>query len=94
MGKLWNAISSEYLKKKDTEPIERLEYNRIRATIEAQCEKYLVDVDDIYRFEALPSALDATIACLENTSFQEKYEFAQETETVFAVRLKEINLMG
>lgn len=74
-------------------PMERLEYNRVRATIEEQCEKYLKDSDDIYKFESLPNAIDATLACLESTQFLEKYEFSQVSETCFIVRLRELDIL-
>ena len=79
--------------KKDTTPMERLEYNRVQMTIEAQCETYLKTPTDIYKFEALPSAIDATLTALESKSFQEKYEFNQVSETCFIVRLRELNIL-
>ena len=92
MSKLINALI-ETAKKKDSTPMERLEYNRVRATIEEQCEKYLKNSDDIYTFEALPSAIDATLACLEGQQFLEKYEFIQLNETCFSVRLRELDIL-
>ena len=90
--KLFKALADNS-KKKDNTPMERLEYNRVRATIENQCEKYLKSIDDIYKFEALPSAIDATLACLEGKQFLEKYEFNQVSETCFIVRLREFSLL-
>lgn len=90
--KLFNALLT-MTKRIDNTPMERLEYNRVRASIEEDCEKYLKDSEDVYRFEALPSAIDATLACLESTQFLEKYEFSQESETVFAVRLRELDIL-
>lgn len=90
--KLFNALA-EQAKRKDNTPMERFEYNKVRVTIEAQCTKYLQELDDVFTFEALPSAIDATLACLESPQFMEKYEFTQVTETCFAVRLKELDLL-
>ena len=90
--KLFNALA-EQAKRKDNTPMERFEYNKVRVTIEAQCTKYLQELDDVFTFEALPSANDATHACLESPQFMEKYEFTQVTETCFAVRLKELDLL-
>lgn len=90
--KLLNALLSE-MKRKDNTPMERLEYNRVRAKIEEQCEQYLKDSDDIYTFEALSSNIDATLACLESVQFSEKYEFSQINETCFMVRLKELDIL-
>ena len=84
---------AEQAKRKDNTPMERFEYNKVRVTIEAQCTKYLQELDDVFTFEALPSAIDATLACLESPQFMEKYEFTQVTETCFAVRLKELDLL-
>lgn len=91
--KILNALGKS-LKKKDNLSYEKLEYSNVRNAIETQCEKYLFNVDDILVFEALPSALDATLAALEDTQFQEKYEFAQESPTIFMVRLREFNLLN
>jgi hypothetical protein len=90
--KLFHALG-QVAKRKDTAPMERLEYNRVRATIEEQCEKYLKNSEDIFKFEALPSAIDATLACLESKQFLEKYEFNQISETCFIVRLRELDLL-
>lgn len=90
--KIFDALSKT-MKKKDNLSYEKFEYSNVRNTIENYCEKYLEGVDDILVFEALPSALDATLAALEDTQFQEKYEFAQETPTTFMVRLREFNLL-
>lgn len=81
------------MKKRDTTPMERLEYNRVRATIEELCEKHLHDSDSILKFESLPSAMDATLSVLEGKEFQEKYEFSQVSETCFLVRMRELDLL-
>lgn len=88
---LFHALG-KVLKKKDNTPTEKLEYNKVRSTIEYNCEKYLSSSSDVFKFEATPSAIDATLACLQSTQFLEKYEFSQESETIFLVRLKELDL--
>lgn len=90
--KIFRALLSK-TKKKDNVSQERLELNRIRATIEELCEKYLKDSDDIFEFEALPEAIDNTLAILETPYFLERYEFQQITETCFLIRLKELDIL-
>ena len=90
--KLFNALANVSRRKDDT-PTEKLEYNRVRATIEEQCEKYLKDSEDVFKFEALPSAIDATLSCLESKHFLERYEFNQISETCFIVRLRELDIL-
>lgn len=90
--KLFSALM-QVSKRKDDTPMERLEYNRVRATIEEQCEKYLRDSEDVFKFEALPNAIDATLACLESPQFLERYEFSQVSETCFIVRLRELDIL-
>jgi hypothetical protein len=90
--KLLNALA-EIAKTRDNTPMEKFEYSRVRSTIEEQCEKYLVTPDDMFEFEALPSAIDATIAYLESKHFLEKYEFQQISDTCFVVRLKEFDIL-
>lgn len=83
----------EKTKLKDSVHMDRLEYNKVRLAIEEQCDKYLKNSTDIFKFEALPSALDATIECLESKQFQERYEFNQVSKTCFIVRLRELNIL-
>ena len=90
--KIFKALS-QVSKKLDDMPMDKLEANRVRTTIEAYCDKYLKSVDDTFTFEALPSALDATIEVLEGRRFQEKYEFMQLSDTCFMVRLRELDLL-
>ena len=90
--KLLNALA-ESAKHKDNTTTEKYEYNRVRVTIEALCERYLKDEGDIFKFEALPSAIDATVAYLESPQFLDKYEFSQVSETCFLVRLHPLNIL-
>lgn len=91
--KFVNALFDTTLRRRDDTPMERLEYNRVRTAIEEQCSKYLKDTEDVYYFEAMSNAIDATLACLESKNFLEKYEFTQISETVFAVRLRELDIL-
>ena len=75
-------------KKSDT----LLEKNRIRSAIENMCKEYLVDFEDILRFEVLPNALDNTLALVSEPELNSKYEFFQESETIFQVRLRELDI--
>lgn len=90
--KLLNAIATNS-KKKDTTTSEKFEYNRVRVTIEAQCERYLHQEGDVFKFEALPTAIDATLAYLESAQFLDKYEFSQVSETCFLVRLRPLDIL-
>ena len=88
---IFNALVNN-MKRNDTRPLERLEYSKVRSTIENYCQEYLKNSGDIFKF-ALPNALDATIAVLESKRFLEKYEFNQISETCFIVRLRELDLI-
>ena len=90
--KVFNALVTS-MKKSDIRPMERLEQSKVRATIERYCAQYLQDSSDIFEFEALPNALDATLAVLDSRQFQEKYEFEQVSETCFAVKMRELDLI-
>lgn len=89
---LINALIKAY-RNKDNAPTERLEYNQVRSTIEAYCEEYLTDVKQIFKFEALPSAIDATLAYLDSKQFAEKYEFQQVSETIFLIKLRALEIL-
>lgn len=72
---------------------EQLEKSRVRVAIESLCEQYLVNFDDVLTFEVLPRALDNTLELIEEQALTNKYEFEQISETLFRVRLKEINIL-
>ncbi len=90
--KFMDALAAN-MSKKDEVPLEKLENNRVRTTIEECCNKYLKESGDILTFEALPSAIDATLAVLESTVFMEKYDFQQISESCFEVALKELSIL-
>lgn len=91
--KLFDALASQ-MKRNDTTANDRFEYNKVKLTIETLCSRYLSDVNDIFIFEAMPSVIDNVLACLESQDFLEAYEFQQVSETCFAVKLHEVNLLG
>lgn len=78
---------------KDKTSGERLEKNRVRNAIENLCQTYLLDFDDILTFEVLPNSLDATLAVIEEPALVSKYDFAQVSETLFQVRLKDLGII-
>lgn len=90
--KILNAFVSS-MKKNDTIPLEKLENSRVMSTIIGYCEQYLKDSDDIFKFEALPEALDSTIAVLDSKQFLDKYEFSQISDTVFIVRMRDLGIL-
>lgn len=92
--KFWQALLDTKFKKRDDTPMEKLEYNKVQTAIDRLCDQYLRSPSDILYFEALPSAIDSTLTCVESMEFQEKYEFAQESETIFAVRLRELDILN
>lgn len=51
-----------------------LEKTKVRNAIESMCQVYLVDFDDTLTFEALPEALDSTLAVIEEPSLTSKYD--------------------
>ena len=86
-------VLKDNLSKKDTSSTERLERNRVRASIESMCEDRLKDSNDILTFEALPSAINDVVCVLEEPVLAEKYEFVQVSETLFKIKLKELDII-
>lgn len=82
----------EKMNKKDYSSHERLEKSKVRAAIESICQENLQDFDDIMVFEALPNAIDNTLAVIEEPMLSSKYEFEQIDESLFRVRLREISI--
>lgn len=79
---------------KDTKPTEKLLNNQVRLTIEQLGDKYLKNADDILQFEATSKeALDATLDVLDSDRFKEKYEFSQDSETLFSIRLRLLDIL-
>lgn len=85
-------VLRDNMSKKDNSSSERLERNKVRATIEAMCEDRLKDSSDIFTFEALPNAINDVISVLEEPVLAEKYEFVQVSETLFKIKLKELDI--
>ena len=80
---------------KDTKPTEKLLNNQVRLTIEQFGDKYLKNADDILQFEATSKeALDATLDVLDSDKFKEKYEFSQDSETLFSIRLRLLDILA
>ena len=79
---------------KDTKPTEKLLNNQVRLTIEQFGDKYLKNADDILQFEATSKEdLDATLDVLDSDKFKEKYEFSQDSETLFSIRLRLLDIL-
>lgn len=79
--------------KKDSSSRERLEKSKVRAAIESICQENLQDFNDMMVFEALPNAIDNTLAVIEEPLLASKYEFEQINESLFRVRLKELSII-
>lgn len=86
-------VLKDNMSKKDNSSSERLERNRVRATIESLCEDRLKDSTDLLTFEALPNAINEVISVLEEPVFAEKYEFMQISETLFKIKLRELGII-
>lgn len=85
-------VLKEKAVRKDTSSAERLERNRVRASIEVMCEDRLKTSDDILTFEALPSAINDVIFVLEEPIIAEKYEYIQISETLFQIKMRELDI--
>lgn len=83
----------ESLHRTDNTPLEKLELNRVRSTIEGLCDKYLPTSSDILEFEALPSAIDATLSVLESSEFLELFSFEQTSDTLFLIKRRRLDLL-
>ena len=83
---------TDLLVKKDKSSSERLQKNRVRVAIENMCQEYLTDFNDVLFFEALPKALDDTIAVIEEPKLTTRYEFTQESDTVFSGMRREVKV--
>lgn len=89
---VFRLLTTKFLKK-EKKSSTLLEKNKVRSAIENICKEYLVDFDDVLTFEALPNALDNTIAVITEKELNSKYEFIQEDETIFSVRLRELDII-
>lgn len=80
------------LKKKDNVVKDKIQYSKVKNTIDTYCKEYLKEPDDIFKFEAQPSMLDDVLQYLDSKLFLEQYEYTQIAPTLFMIRLKEIKL--
>lgn len=92
MLKTFRILSDRFLSK-GSNSVDRLEKNKVRNAIERVCLENLLDFNDVLTFEALPNALDSTLAVIEEPSLTKKYDFYQITATLFQARLKEISVI-
>lgn len=90
--KIFDALA-DTMKKTDKIPMEKLEISKVRSTIENLCNEYLHDSEDLLKIEALPEALDSTVAVLSSPIFLEKYEFNQIDDVCFVIKLRELDLI-
>ena len=79
-------------KKKDNTVKEKIQYSKVKATIESLCKEYLSNPDDILKIEANKQTVDDVIQYLESKTFLEKYEYSQISPTLYLIKLKEISL--
>lgn len=92
MNKLLTALNKTKITK-DNIPLERLEIEMVRETIFEYCAKYLDTASKVFVFEADKKTIDAVLNCLHTPKFLEKYEFQQLEETIFAIKMREYNLL-
>lgn len=90
--KVFDALK-ETRKRRDEASTIRLETNQVESTIEYYCTEYIKAPGDTFTFEALSSAIDATIDVLESDKFRRKYTFTQISETCFRIQLLELNFL-
>jgi hypothetical protein len=89
--KILNALAST-LKKKDNVVRDKIQYSKVKNTIDTYCKEYLKEPSDIFKFEAQPNILDDVLQYLDSKLFLEQYEYTQVAPTLFMIRLKEIEL--
>lgn len=86
-------VIKDNMANKDNSSAERLKRNKIKASLESMCEDRLKDSDDILTFEALPNTLNDVLAILDDEDFVEKYECVQVSESLFKIKMREIDLI-
>lgn len=70
-----------------------LERGKVRMTIDSLCRKYLVDEDCVLTFEVSEAVLNDVLVVIEDSDLVSKYEFCQESKTLFMVKLRELDLI-
>lgn len=79
-------------KMNDNTPVEQLEVDRAFNTLDKMCQDYLTSDSEILEVEVAPKELQAVIAALEIPRFQERYQYAQVSESMFQIQLKGLDL--
>lgn len=91
--KSWTTLKHKFFHKEKRKSVALLEKSKVRSAIESMCKEYLLDYDDVLTFEALPNALDNTLAVITEPALTSKYEFGQLDQTIFCVSLREIDIL-
>lgn len=88
----FNELLDKLKGNKDTTSMERFDRSKTRAALDSMCAEYLQTGDDVLTFEALPNAISDVIAVLDEPVFADKYSYVQVSETLFNIRMRELNL--
>lgn len=83
------AIKSLFLTKEKVDN-SLLELNYKIQSIDSMAEEYLENFDDELEFEVYPNTLALAMKAMNSEELTDKYEFSQISNTMFSVRLKEM----
>lgn len=93
MGSLFNTIRDRYSKSGEKNVVlEQMARQKIKNRISALCEEYLEEAGQVFTFEVAEKDLSNTIAVLDEEPLRSMYDIIQVSESLFEVRLKELDI--
>lgn len=91
MGELLDYFRSR-VKKDNSSSDDEMKKTKVKNAISDLCDRYLKDVDDVFKFEVLPSDLPYAVMVIEEEPLKSKYYITQVDKTLFEAVLKELEL--
>ena len=92
MSEFSEALKQKYTKPRNTEIVDRMNKQRVKGTILAQCEKHLQEVGDRFTFESLKGELQYVVEAINEEPLKSRYVITQVSETLFEASLVEVDL--
>ena len=92
MSEFTEAIKQRYFKPRNAEIQDKMNKQRVKATILSLCDNYVKEAGDILVFECGSRELQYVVEAVNEEPLKSKYNILQTNETMFEASLVEIDI--
>ena len=92
MGELAEYLKERFTKNHSLDTKNIMARQRVKNAIIQSCEQHLLDSEDEFTFEVLPRELSYAVEVIAEEPLKSNYIISQISETLFVVKLREIEL--